>query len=62
MAHKGYLGAGNTEINWAHIGSDIAVSFHGIVAQFSNQHIFAALGIEATSGLAIGVIAGLIKS
>jgi uncharacterized membrane protein (Fun14 family) len=59
MANKGYLG--NVQIDWTRIGNDTAVSLQNLVAQFSNQHIFGVLGIPATSGLAIGVIAGLAK-
>jgi uncharacterized membrane protein (Fun14 family) len=60
MAHKGYVG--NTEINWDRIGTDTMTWFQSVAAQFSNQHIFGVLGIPATSGLAIGLVAGLAKS
>jgi uncharacterized membrane protein (Fun14 family) len=59
MSNKGYLG--NVQIDWTCIGNDTAVSLHNLVAQFSNQHIFGLLGIPATSGLAIGVLARLAK-
>jgi uncharacterized membrane protein (Fun14 family) len=59
MSNKWYLG--NAQIDWTRIGNDTAVSLQNLVAQFSNQHIFGLLGIPATSGLAIGVIAGLAK-
>jgi uncharacterized membrane protein (Fun14 family) len=59
MSHKGYLG--NAQIDWTHIGNDTAAWFQNLVVHFSNQHIFGVLGIPATSGLAIGVIAGLAK-
>jgi uncharacterized membrane protein (Fun14 family) len=59
MSHKGYLG--NAQIGWTRIENDTAVSLQNLVAQFSNQHIFGLLGIPVTSGLAIGVIAGLAK-
>jgi hypothetical protein len=52
MANKGYLG--KAEIDWNRIGTDAMGSQGG---QFSNQHIFAALGIPTTSGLAVGIIA-----
>jgi hypothetical protein len=32
------------------------------LSQFSSSHIFGTLGIPATSGLAIGLVAGLVKS
>jgi hypothetical protein len=60
MANKGYLG--NAQMDWTRIGNDTAASFQSLVTQFSSQHIFGVLGIPATSGLAIGVLAGLIKS
>lgn len=59
MANNGYLG--KAEIDWNRIGTDAMGWLNGIVEQFSNQHIFAALGIPATSGLAVGIIAGLAK-
>jgi uncharacterized membrane protein (Fun14 family) len=59
MANKGYLG--KAEIDWNRIGTDAMGWLNGLVEQFSNQHIFAALGIPATSGLAVGIIAGLAK-
>jgi hypothetical protein len=61
MAHRGYLGA-QSQISWDRIGTDTATWFQSIAAHFSGQHIFAVLGIPVTSGLAIGVAAGLIKS
>jgi uncharacterized membrane protein (Fun14 family) len=61
MAHKGYLGA-QSQIDWTRIGADTAAWFQSVAAHFSNQHIFSVLGIPATSGLAMGVVAGLIKS
>jgi uncharacterized membrane protein (Fun14 family) len=59
MANKGYLG--KAEIDWNRIGTDAMGWLNGLMEQFSNQHIFAALGIPATSGLAVGFIAGLAK-
>lgn len=59
MANKGY--PGRAEIDWNRIGTDAMGWLNGIVEQFSNQHIFGALGIPATSGLAVGIIAGLTK-
>lgn len=59
MAHKGYLG--HAQIDWTHIGNDTMVWFQGLATFFSSHHVFAALGIPATSGLAVGVLAGLAK-
>jgi uncharacterized membrane protein (Fun14 family) len=59
MSHKGYLG--NAQISWDRIGNDTMVWFQSAATQFSPHGIFSFLGIPVTSGLAIGVIAGLAK-
>ena len=51
----GYL----SQVNWDHIGADTMAGLQGLVVQFSNSHIFATLGIPATGGLEVGLIAGL---
>ena len=58
MSHKGYL---NNQINWDRIGSDTVTSFHRLATQFSPHGIFSFLGIEATSGLAVGTLLGIAK-
>jgi hypothetical protein len=50
------------QIDWNRVGSDALASFQSLSAQVSGPHIFATLGITATSGLAIGLAAGLAKS
>lgn len=60
LSHKGYLGA-QSQIDWAHFGGDTTAWFQSLASHFSPHGIFSFLGIEATSGLAIGVIAGLAK-
>jgi uncharacterized membrane protein (Fun14 family) len=57
MAHKGYL----SNVDWNKIGTDATMWLHGLATQFSNSHIFAALGNPATSGLAVGLAAGLAR-
>jgi hypothetical protein len=59
MTNKGYLGS--AQVDWARIGNDTAAYFQNIITQFSSQHIFGVLGIPATSGLAIGIIAGVAR-
>jgi hypothetical protein len=59
MSNKGYLG--NAQVDWTRIGNDTAVYFQNIVTFFSSQHIFGVLGIPATSGLAVGIIAGVAR-
>ena len=49
----------NGEIDWNHIGNDTMNWFNSATAQVSNSHIFGTLGIPATSGLGIGLLAGL---
>ena len=61
MANKGYIGNGQTEINWDRVGNDTAVAFQNLYTQFSSQHIFAALGVPATTGFAAGITIGLVR-
>jgi len=49
-------------IDWNRVGNDIMVWLQSYSAQVSSSHIFGTLGIPATSGLAIGLVAGLAKS
>ena len=50
------------QVDWNRMGNDTMASFQSFSAQVSSSHIFGALGIPATSGLAIGLMAGLAKS
>jgi uncharacterized membrane protein (Fun14 family) len=59
LSHKGYLG--NAQIDWAHIGEDTAAWFQSTAAHFSPYGDFSFLGIEATSGLAAGILLGVVK-
>lgn len=59
-ANKGYLGV-HTQINWDRIGNDTATAFQHLYTQFSSQHIFAALGVPATTGFAAGITIGLMR-
>ena len=47
------------EIDWTHIGNDTMNWFNSATAQVSSSHIFGTLGIPVTSGLGVGLIAGL---
>jgi hypothetical protein len=58
MSHKGYLGG---QINWDKIGTDTAIWFQSLTSHFSPHGIFSFLGIEATSGLAVGTLLGIAK-
>jgi uncharacterized membrane protein (Fun14 family) len=58
MSNKGYLGG---QIDWTRIGNDTAAYFQSLITQFSSQHILGVLGIPATSGLAVGIIAGVAR-
>jgi uncharacterized membrane protein (Fun14 family) len=49
-------------VDWNRVGNDIMAWFQSLSAQLSNTHILGTLGIPATSGLAIGLAAGLAKS
>jgi hypothetical protein len=48
------------QVDWNRVGNDSMVWLQSLSAQVS--HIFGMLGIPATSGLAIGLAAGLAKS
>ena len=50
------------QVDWNRVGNDTMVWLQSLSAQVSNSHIFGTLGIPATSGLAIGLAAGLAKS
>ena len=50
------------EVDWNRVGNDTLAWFQSLSAQVSSSHIFGTLGIPATSGLAIGLVAGLAKS
>jgi uncharacterized membrane protein (Fun14 family) len=50
------------QIDWNRVGNDTMVWLQSLSAQLSSSHIFGTLGIPATSGLAIGLVAGLAKS
>ena len=49
------------QIDWNRVGNDTMAWFQSLYAQGSSSHIFGTLGIPATSGLAIGLAAGLAK-
>jgi uncharacterized membrane protein (Fun14 family) len=50
------------QIDWNRVGNDAMASFQSLSAHASGSHILSILGIPATSGLAIGLAAGLAKS
>ncbi|MGA9151437.1 MAG: FUN14 domain-containing protein [Candidatus Nitrosopolaris sp.] len=50
------------QVDWGRVGNDILGWFQSLSAQISSPHILGTLGIPATSGLAIGLVAGLAKS
>jgi uncharacterized membrane protein (Fun14 family) len=50
------------QVDWNRVGNDTLAWFQSHSAQVSSWHIFGTLGIPATSGLAIGLVAGLAKS
>jgi hypothetical protein len=50
------------QVDWSRVGNDTLTWFQSFFAQISSSHIFGTLGIPATSGLAIGLVAGLAKS
>jgi len=50
------------QVDWNRVGNDTVTWFQSFYAQVSSSHIFGTLGIPATSGLAIGLVAGLAKS
>jgi uncharacterized membrane protein (Fun14 family) len=51
-----------SQVDWNRMGNDTMAWFQSLSAQVSSSHIFGTLGIPATSGLAIGLLAGLAKS
>ena len=50
------------QVDWTRVGNDTMTWFQSLSAQVSSSHILGTLGIPATSGLAIGLVAGLAKS
>jgi len=52
------------QVDWNKVGNDTMAWLQSISTQqtVSSSHIFGTLGIPATSGLAIGLVAGLAKS
>jgi uncharacterized membrane protein (Fun14 family) len=50
------------QVDWTRVGNDTMAWFQSLSAQVSSSHILRTLGIPATSGLAIGLVAGLVKS
>ena len=50
------------QVDWNRVGNDTVAWLQSLSAQVSSSHIFRALGIPASSGLAIGFVAGLAKS
>jgi hypothetical protein len=50
------------QVDWNRVGNDIMTWLQSHSAQVSSSHILGTLGIPATSGLAIGLVAGLAKS
>jgi|ERR1700757_4137247 len=50
------------QIDWNRAGNDTMAWFQSPSAQVSSTHILGTLGIPVTSGLAIGLLAGLAKS
>jgi uncharacterized membrane protein (Fun14 family) len=50
------------QVDWNRVASDTIAWFQSLSAQVSSSHILVTLGIPATSGLAIGLVAGLAKS
>jgi uncharacterized membrane protein (Fun14 family) len=49
-------------VDWNRVGNDTMSWFQSLSTQVSSSHTFGTLGIPATSGLAIGLVAGLAKS
>jgi hypothetical protein len=50
------------QVDWNRVGNDTMGLFQSLSAQVSSSHYFGTFGIPATSGLAIGLVAGLAKS
>ena len=49
------------QVDWSRVGNDTMLWLQSFSSQFSSSHIFGTMGIPATSGLAIGLVAGLAK-
>jgi uncharacterized membrane protein (Fun14 family) len=50
------------QVDWNRVGNDTMAWFQSLSTQVSSSHILGTLGIPVTSGLAIGLVAGLAKS
>ncbi|MGB6533908.1 MAG: FUN14 domain-containing protein [Candidatus Nitrosopolaris sp.] len=50
------------QVDWGRVGNDTMVWLQSLSSQVSSSHILRTLGIPVTSGLAIGLVAGLAKS
>ena len=50
------------QVYWNRVRNESIVWLQSLSAQVSSSHILGTLGISATSGLAIGLVAGLVKS
>jgi len=50
------------QLDWSGVGNDTVAWLQSLSAQVSSLHILGTLGIPATSGLVIGLVAGLAKS
>jgi hypothetical protein len=50
------------QVDWDRVGNDTMTWLQSLSAQVSSSHIFGMFGIPATSGLEIGLMAGLAKS
>jgi hypothetical protein len=57
MSQNGYIGG----VNWDKLGTDIASYSQHTATQLDFNEIIHSLGIPVTSGLGIGLAAGLIK-
>jgi uncharacterized membrane protein (Fun14 family) len=49
------------QVDWSRVGNDTMVWLQSHSAQVSSSHIIGTLGIPTTSGLAIGLVAGLVR-
>jgi hypothetical protein len=49
------------QVDWSRVGNETMTWFQSLSAQVSGPHIFGTLGILSTSGVAIGLAAGLAK-
>ena len=50
------------QVDWTRVGNDTMVWLQSLFTQVSSSHILGTLGILTTSGIAIGLVAGLAKS